>query len=210
MNRSLVPILLALLLCALSCSSDNGSPSDPDGGGDDSAVTVISMANKSSWTFQENGTTRPYSYWDNGTFRCSVDIYGTPPNCSSLNRSYSALSANRINFTQFKECRVQFRAHARTIHYSWTGGALARVSMVIRSNTPRAPDLEVMEQVLHSEYQQVSELDETFDISLANALGFSEATVSVYLQTTLNEPGTAPCQSESLIEVSGFKIVGKR
>lgn len=141
---------------------------------------------------------------------CSVYIYGTPTNCSSLNRINSAVSASRIDFTQYKSCRVQFRAYARAHAYAWSGGAHARVNVIVHSNVPATPDLEVVEVQALSLSSSPDELDQSFGLSLENALGFSEGTVGVYLDTVLNEPGQSPCNSEAFIEIGNFKIVGTR
>lgn len=206
-SRTLFQLLL--LVAVLSCSKDGG-PADPDDGGGNQTVTVISMANQGAWTIQTSLPGWPYTSWENGVLKCSVEIYGTPPNCSSHNRSCSASSANRIDFTQYKSCRVQFRARGRAHAYAWTGGATAKVTVVIRSNVPATPDLEVVESWAGSSGSQPGELDETFDLSLENALGFHEGTIAVYLNTTLSEPGQSPCQSESFIEILGFKVVGTK
>ncbi len=200
-------LVIAAVLAA--CSKDDGSLTDPAGDGGGGDVTVISMANENAWTF-ETSLNRPRTYWENGVFKCSVYIYGTSPNCSSLNRINSAVSANRIDFTQYKTCRVQFRAYARAHAFAWTGGAHARLTVIIHSNVPATPDLEVVE--IQAEALSLSstpdEMDQTFDLSLENALGFSEGTVGVYLDTVLNEPGQSPCNSEAFIEVHDFQVVG--
>jgi hypothetical protein len=126
---------------------------------------------------------------------CSVEIYGTPPYCSSLNRSSGARSANRIVFTQYEAGRVQFRAQARAHSFAWTGGATARVNVVIHSNVPATPDLEVVEAWAGSASSQPGELDKMFDLSLENALGFKEATLAVYLNTTSTNPASRPARA---------------
>lgn len=200
---------LLLLVTVLSCSKDDGTPADPnDDGAGNQTVTVISMAKKDAWTYQTTLPGWPYTSWENGVFKCSVAIDGTPPSCRSLDRSCTARSANRIDFTQYKTCRVQFHAYARADAFA--GNATAKVTVVVLSNVPATPDLEVVETWAASSNSQADELDQTFDLSIENALGFHEGTVIVHLQTFLNEPQHSICQSESFIEIHGFKVVGTK
>lgn len=225
MKRLVVVACLALLAAAIftSCGSDNGSgPGDGNGGGE---VTVLSAASSSGWTVEDffveekTGADCEYhsyhsteigSVWIPGGF--SLVTQSQPGlNCCDYERKNCQLTSKKVDLTPYKTARIQGKIRFYNEHYFDGAGVDALIKVYVVSNVPGSPELTVVYRssvISPAQGETVSE--ESFDVSLENALTYREASVLIYMGVQGGCVGSYPDYrpNQMSLALQGIRIVG--
>jgi len=232
-------IVFISLATYIGCNG-NGSPQDSGPG--DNEVTLLGTS-PSEWTVTlvRDSLDRPCDsqyvtshditkILSGSTFTirarshaCSTSLGET---CDGERATAELASSARLDFRPFASARAQFRVslHSRSHILYPSGGCLygyttGAVRVFVESNVPGSPGLVLYERTefyapRRPPCESVVSVSDTVNVSLANALTFSEATLTMSVDVlsgcTLRDGLGHTYDSEAWLEIHDFRIVGER
>lgn len=202
--RLVVALIFPLILGA--CSSDDstgpGDGGNDDDNGSDEWVVLVDENNPADWTDIDQQYGNDLCSFSGGVLRVESEM-----GIHGMRNSRIVITSKHVDFTQYSQARIQFTLRA---HHE-SGGVTRLVDVQIISHVPGTPGLRCCGISLSaynpnppSSYFK----EESYDISLENALGISDATIKVdLLQNTYEDyynPG-----SDVWGELVGLRVMVK-
>jgi len=200
--RRLAALLVSILLL-LGCD-ENGTPSTPGGGNNQDSTVVLLGLDPADWQC-ESATINCRRCLIRGssiTVEDSTYLVQTPTrHCVNGGGLCRFRSIRRLDFRPYRAARLRFVARRLT------SDEYPRVHVLVFSNVPGTPDLQVVDETVRSPRPD-GEL--AVDVSLENALTYGEATIQLQIDARARGLVESGCVAETEFQVRDFQIVATR
>jgi hypothetical protein len=222
--RSVPLIALAwAIVVALNCGGgDSAGPGDGSGGGE---KTVLSAATSDGWSMTLHGTERrdanctTYTFdstnigdvWIAGGFSV-VTQSRTGNNCCQGQYKYCRIESKRFDLSGYTKARFRATLRMYSEHYVEPGGWRIHTLLGLKSNVPNSPGLDLINEDLYAEFAGETLVEKNIDVSVENAIGYKEASISMSFEVSGGCGGTAPdfLWNQVYVELTDLKIVATK
>lgn len=201
--RLVIALIFPLILGA--CSGDDpagpGGNGDGDGNGSDEWTVLIDIAVAGDWIEYEDSPDSPgdrfHSSFENGVLKVWVE--------QGYNRvidGSATLTSKHVDLTNYSEARLRF-----TLRGYHSTPSTANVEARVLSFVPGTPGQGlVYDYTAYAGGNPTQPQEETFDVSMENALGISEAALEVKLWMDCNDLWAG---RDAWAEIRGLQVVVK-
>jgi hypothetical protein len=187
---------------------------------------VVSAATKDGWTLalhvDEKRDANCTTYSSNSTNVGEVWVTGgfsvvtqnrTGNNCCQWQYKLCRLDSKKFSLTGYKTVRLKAHLTMYAQHYVEPGGWRGKINLSLISTVPGSPSLfDVVSEQLYADFNGSTTVEKDIDVSLANAIGYPEATVRLTIEVSggCGGSGANLVWNDVYVKLADIKIVTTR